>query len=319
MRYIFIVNPAAGKSNAAMALLPGLTSYAREQGLTYEVEATQYPGHGQQLSRKWAQTGEEVCLCACGGDGTLHEVVNGAYGFSNASVVCFPCGTGNDFIRAFGDQNEFLDPAVLGGGKELVIDLMQTKNGFSAGVCSAGIDAAVAYGISKYRRIPFCGGEMAYRLSLVENMCRHMGFPMTIWVDEERFDGEFLMVTIANGTTYGGGFCAAPLARVDDGELDVLLVKKISRPQVAAILPVYQKGKHFENGRITEKMGKVITYRRARSVRIASASFFYTTEDGECEKNGLFEVTAVPACLRMRLPAHLAERYLGNMQILQRA
>ena len=127
MEYILIVNPAAGKANAAMSLLPRLTRYCKEQGLAYTVEATQYPGHGQQISAKWAATGREVCLCACGGDGTLHEVINGAYGFSNATVACFPCGTGNDFVRTFGAVETFLDPRQLVEGEALHIDLIRTQ------------------------------------------------------------------------------------------------------------------------------------------------------------------------------------------------
>ena len=309
MEYILIVNPAAGKANAAMSLLPELTRYCKQQGLAYTVEATQYPGHGQEISARWAHTGRQVCLCACGGDGTLHEVINGAYGFPNASVACFPCGTGNDFVRTFGTTGSFLAPSQLDKGEELYIDLIRTHNGFSAGVCSAGIDASVAYGIPKYRRLPFCGGETAYRLSIVENLCRHIGTPMAIQVDEERFSGEFLMVTIANGTTYGGGFCAAPEALADDGLLDVLLVKKIGRAKIARVLPLYQKGKHMQGEKIIPQLQDIILYRRAKRVALSSHVPFVATEDGECEKNTGFEAAVEPAALRFRLPASLAAQY----------
>ena len=94
----------------------------------------------------------------------------------------------------------------------------------------------MAYGIPKYRRIPLCGGTMAYNISIVEHICRPIGCPMTVTVDEKKFVGTYLMVTVANGMTYGGGYKAAPRAKLDDGLLDVLLVKKISRLRIASVV-----------------------------------------------------------------------------------
>ena len=163
---------------------------------------------------------------------------------------CLPFGSGNDFLRTFGTKEEFLDlDAQLAGGP-VSIDLMQTSLGLSATICAAGLDAQVAYGIPKFRRIPLCGGEMAYVLSIVEQLCGHIGRRVEYTIDGETLDVDCLMCAICNGRTYGGGFCAAPEAQPDDGWLDVYIIRKVSRVTIAKLLGMYKSGKHFQNGQL---------------------------------------------------------------------
>ncbi len=86
---------------------------------------------------------------------------------------CLPYGSGNDFLRTYGTKEEFLDSTPSWQAGRSAIDLMQTSLGLSATICAAGLDAQVAYGIPKFRRIPLCGGEAAYVLSIVEQLCGH--------------------------------------------------------------------------------------------------------------------------------------------------
>ena len=134
--------------------------------------------------------------------------------------------SGNDFLRTYGTREEFNDlDAQLAGG-EVDIDLMQTDLGLSATICAAGLDAQVAYGIPQFRRIPFCGGEMAYALSIVKQLCGHIGRNVTFTIDGEELTVDCLMCAVCNGRTYGGGFCAAPEAQPDDRWLDVYISRK---------------------------------------------------------------------------------------------
>lgn len=127
------------------------------------------PGHSRQGSR--------CAFSRRAADGTFNEALTGAYGFAGTAVGCLPYGSGNDFLRTFGTREEFLDlDAQLAGGA-VPIDLMQTNLGLSATICAAGLDAQVAYGIPKFRRIPLCGGEVSYLLSIVEQLCGHIGPP----------------------------------------------------------------------------------------------------------------------------------------------
>lgn len=310
VKYVFIVNPIAGQQNALLSIIPGVTHFLKDRKIAYSIEPTEYAGHATELVQKHASTGEDLYIFACGGDGTLHEVVNGAYGFANVAVGCIPCGSGNDTIRSFGTEKDFLSSKAIETVKELTIDLMKTPDGVGMNICSAGIDAAVAHRAEKYRRIPFLGGGTAYRLSIAESLTRRIGHEMTIQVDDETFSGEFLMTTIANGIAYGGGFKAAPFARMNDGLLDVILIKKIGMLRIAKVLPMYQKGEHFDaDGNITPELQDIIIYRKAKHVHLQGPKPFVVNADGETYPNTDYEVALLPHAMRFLLPAALFTQY----------
>ena len=150
MRHVFIVNPVSGKADASGSLVPKIIQAAARQGVDYEILLTERPGHGVELAQQQAAAGEPVRLYACGGDGTLNEVLQGVYGCKNAQVACVPCGSGNDFVRNFGGSAPFLDLENLIQGEAVSMDLIETDQGLAAAICSAGLDAQVAYGIPKF-------------------------------------------------------------------------------------------------------------------------------------------------------------------------
>ena len=147
-----------------------------------------------ELAAEQAEAGEEVRLYACGGDGTFNEVLRGVRGRANAAVGCIPCGSGNDFVRNFGGREPFLDLERMMRGPAVNIDLIQTEKGIATTICSAGLDAQVAYGIPKFRRLPFCGGTMAYNLSIVQSICGPLGHHLRVQADDEVITGDFLML-----------------------------------------------------------------------------------------------------------------------------
>ena len=97
MQHIFIINPHAGKKDQTGRIYE-MADRLRQHGLTCQCLLTQRSGGAEEIARRLVSSGEEVRLYACGGDGTLNEVVNGAAGFDNAAVSCIPTGTGNDFL-----------------------------------------------------------------------------------------------------------------------------------------------------------------------------------------------------------------------------
>ncbi len=168
MKHVFIVNPVSGKADASLYLVPRLIDAAAGAGVDYAVELTQHAGHAAEIARQYGDDGEPVRLYACGGDGTLNEVFTGAYPYKNAEVASVPCGSGNDFVRNFGAAEDFLSLADNIAGTAVPVDLVAANGGVSAAICSVGLDSEVAYSIPKYRRLPLCGGQMAYNISIVE-------------------------------------------------------------------------------------------------------------------------------------------------------
>lgn len=305
MRHVFIVNPISGKADASGVLVPQIITAAKSLGVDYEILLTEYPGHAVELAAQRSETGEEVRLYACGGDGTFNEVIRGARGRANAAVGCIPCGSGNDFVRNFGGREPFLDLPRMMHGQVMEIDLIQTENGVATTICSAGLDAQVAYGIPKFRRLPFCGGTMAYNLSIVQSICGPLGHRLRVKADDEVITGEFLMLTICNGRAYGGGYIAAPEADMQDGLLDLVLIRKIGRLAVARVIGGYKKGEHIQNGQIAPAYRDIALFRRVRrvEVEVLDGRPIVVTEDGECRECMSLSAQVCPLDARILLPA----------------
>ncbi len=322
MHTLFLLNPAAGKTDCTRTLPQQIEAAAVRAGLAkteYTVQVTTHAGHARELAnaaaRQAQQAGEQLRIYTAGGDGTFNEALTGIYGFENAAVGCLPYGSGNDFLRTFGTKEEFLDlDAQLAGGP-VSIDLMQTSLGLSATICAAGLDAQVAYGIPKFRRIPFCGGEAAYALSIVEQLCGHIGRRVEYTIDSETFTVDCLMCAVCNGRTYGGGFCAAPEAQPDDGWMDVYIIRKVSRLTIAKLLGMYKSGKHFQNGRLVEAAEPYFIYRRAKQVTLRAADGrgpIVATADGECVPKEEIIVRVQPLAGRILLPKPALERFCAQ-------
>ena len=305
MRHVFIVNPVSGKADASGTLVPQIIEAAKSLGADYEILLTEYPGHGVELSAEQAETGEEVRLYACGGDGTFNEVIRGARGHANAAVGCIPCGSGNDFVRNFGGREPFLDLKRMMCGQAVNIDLIQTEKGIATTICSAGLDAQVAYGIPKFRRLPFCGGTMAYNLSIVQSICGPLGHHLRVKADDEIITGDFLMLAICNGKAYGGGYVAAPEADMQDGLLDLVLIRKIGRVALARVIGGYKKGAHIQNGQVAPPYQNIAMFRRVRrvEVEVLDGRPIVVTEDGECEERMGLSAQVCPLDARVLLPA----------------
>lgn len=318
MRYLFLLNPTAGKQDSSVQLIPALEAALKRAGIPaeqYEIHKTRFAGHARELASAAARSGQEVRIYTAGGDGTLNEALNGAYGWPNAAVGCLPYGSGNDFLRSFGTREEFrdLDAQLAGGAVD--IDLIQTPHGVSATICAAGLDAQVAYGIPRFRRLPLCGGEMAYLLSIVQQLCGRLGRRLEYDIDGEVFQADCLMCAVCNGRDYGGGFRAAPEARLDDGWLDVFIVRKVGRLTIARLLGQYKAGRHFRDGRLTAAMAPYFIYRRARRVALRPVDGrgpVIATTDGECGPNDALTAEIRPLAGHILLPKPAYERFVAE-------
>ena len=322
MRTLFLLNPTAGKADCTRMLPRQIDAAAARAGLAtgeYTIRITAHAGHARELAnaaaRQTRQAGEQLRIYTAGGDGTFNEALTGVYGFENAAVGCLPYGSGNDFLRTFGTKAEFLDlDAQLAGGL-VAIDLMQTSLGLSATICAAGLDAQVAYGIPKFRRIPLCGGEAAYALSIVEQLCGHIGRRVEYTIDGETLTVDCLMCAVCNGRTYGGGFCAAPEAQPDDGWLDVYIIRKVSRLTIAKLLGMYKNGGHFRNGQLVKAAEPYFIYRRAKQVSLRAVDGrgpIVATADGECVPKEQITVQVQPLAGRILLPKPAFERFAAQ-------
>ena len=307
MKHIFILNPAAGRDRQdTRAYLE--ERLAAHEGLQYEIYTTTERGDATRYvaERAEREPDEQLRFYACGGDGTANEVLHGVVGHANASMTCYPCGSGNDYIKYYGKKEDFLDLDSLIAGAETPVDIMRVGDRYSMNVMNFGFEAAVVETMEKVRRKPIVGGKNAYTTGIASALMKSMKTKCTVFVDGEQInDGTCLLGNVANGKYVGGAFCCAPNSRNDDGLLEVCVVRPISRFTFVKLINCYSEGTHIEDPRFAN----IISYRRGKSVRvIAEKSDFAYVLDGELLHSNDFTVEICPAAIRFAVPAHLAKK-----------
>ena len=275
MKHLFIVNPAAGKHDQTEEFTARIKAACEPWKLDYEIRVSSRKGNCTELAREAAQTGEALRIYACGGDGTLNEVVCGVVGYPNAAVTHFPGGSGNDFIRIFDDPAAFRDLDRLLDPDEAEFDLIRVGElGYALNICSVGIDARVADLQSRCKRLPLITGSGAYNLALVRGVLGGVQRRYRVELDGKELDGQQSLICIANGRFYGGGWMPVPDAMPDDGMLDVLIVKPVALVTLLRVIGTYKHGGYRE-------LPDFITHYRVRELRITSPNDRIVNADGE--------------------------------------
>lgn len=337
MKHIFIMNPAAGKGKAGKVFLPRIIETAKRMGIDYEIHRTMATFDAEHFVKGRCEAledrkGSEEILrfYACGGDGTLNEVVNGAFGHKNVEIAMIPSGTGNDFPRSFGGLKSFenIEQQILGEARPVdVIRYEATPpSPFSGSFSGAELDAlyesdpdpVVRYGINMFnigmdcnvadkvaeiKEFPLVPGPLAYGLGVGIILGKKEGVDLEICLDNgEVYEGHIMLVAIANGRYCGGGFKGVPRAQVDDGLIDVSIVGDINRRTVVTLLGKYRKGTHLED----PSTKSFITYRKCKSLTIRPCNIpnnaFKLCTDGEVSmvSETVFEI--IPGAIKFSVP-----------------
>lgn len=188
----------------------------------------QKQGHATEIAQKLCQTGEPLRFYACGGDGTVNEVANGIIGYDNAAMSVIPVGTGNDFLKNFGgDMDKFRDAENLWDGPQFPMDAIDVNGRVALTIACSGIDARVARDVHNFSESPILDGKSSYIVSLLVNfLFKGIGSHWTVELDGETMEDDFSLVSVCNGRYYGGGFMPVAEARMDDGVLNTLVVKR---------------------------------------------------------------------------------------------
>ena len=299
MRYIFIMNPKAGVGGTEEKIRQAISALPEKDSCS--IYTTQGPQDATRYVRQWCQDhpGEAVRFIACGGDGTINEVFNGAVGFENVSVTCYPCGSGNDFVKVFGAER-FMDIEKLIHAPVQKLDLIKAGDRYSVNVLNFGFDTTVAITINKERAKTGHGSKSAYTKGVITGLIKSMKNTCTVTVDGEVLnpDGKALLCTLANGQYVGGSFRCAPRADTGDGLIDVCLIKPISRIRFVQILDPYTNGRHLDDPRMQD----IVTYRRGKTIHVQAPDGFAYSLDGEIVYDNDFTVEVVPHALDLAVP-----------------
>ena len=297
MEHLFLINPQAGKYDHTQEISAAAHRLCRALGEPCRIEISNHKGHLTQLAKAAGEEGRSIRLYACGGDGTLHEVVAGAYGYDNLAVTCVPCGSGNDYIKQFAKPSYFFQMERFQSTQTRQVDLIEADGNLAVNVCSMGFDARIGTAIDAYRRVPGLSGHRAYYASALVNLIKGVARPCRVELEDgTRIDGSQSLVCVCNGSWYGGSFHPVPQASILDGILDILVVKAVSRLTVARVIGAYQKGLYAD-------YPQFISHFRAKSLRILTPKPEPVNLDGELLHSRDLHIQVLPKALRFFAPA----------------
>ena len=249
-----IVNPTAGRGKAGKSV-EHIKRILPTTGFDWNWKFTQSSGDGERLAKTAVEHGAKL-IVVVGGDGTLHEVVNGVIG-SDSTIGLIPFGTGNDFARSIGVYGSLeLACHAITHGDDIYADIGAVTGHGTGGVrhflviCGTGFDAATARTVNA--GVKFLSGPAAYVYGALVTLKNFEPFSLTLTLDgEEPIHTKAMFVSIANASTTGGGMLIAPGAQVDDGSLDVCLVRECSKLTLAYQLTQVFKGAHVRHPAVT--------------------------------------------------------------------
>jgi YegS/Rv2252/BmrU family lipid kinase len=311
MRHVFILNPAAGKKRSALSLLPEIENFFRKYPFEHTVHVTERSGEATLLAQRETEKGDPVRLYACGGDGTLQEVVSGMVDAPHAELACVPCGSANDFIRFMPEPERFRDIASQVMGTARKVDAIRCNDKLSLNLCSMGMDADVGARMVNYKHLPLVSGPMAYNLAIVRTFFSPLGQKLRVVMDTvngkvERI-GNYLFVLAANGQYYGGGYHGSPKSRPDDGLLDFVLVKKLSHLNVLRFLGKYKRGEHLDLSCCESFCGT--------SMEVHADTLAVVNADGECFKTTEVSFHLLSQAISFVFPCTDPEQMLKKCEI----
>lgn len=301
MKHYFIVNPAAGKGKYLTSLLTKIKFASEDLGIDYVVYHTRTTGDATRYVREVCTEHPDTDLrfYACGGDGTLNEVVSGVIGFPNAEVAVVPVGTGNDFVRNFTRPNNFLNLKNQILGEPIVIDLMKYNQKYAINEVNVGLDCEVVQKMEELKKNALIPGGLTYYAAVVSKFFGKFGTHLSISLDGAKpCDYDVTLIAIANGTSYGGGFKAAPLARLDDGLLDVCLVGSATKLDFIKAIGDYKNGTHVGAG----KNYPFVKYKKVRKVEIKTDNVTPVCADGEISPFRSLTIEVLPKAIKLSLP-----------------
>lgn len=294
---VLIINPTAGRGKAGRQV-PEIKRLLGGAAQDWQWQFTEKSGDATVLAHLAAAAGTRLVV-AVGGDGTLHEVMNGVLG-SGATVGLIPYGTGNDFARALGLYGS-LETAckALTSGVTKMVDVGVIDGTGTGGpshflvLAGTGYDARTAQTVNS--GIRFLSGPLAYVWGAVRTLARFKPFTLTLTLDDTPPRTlKAMFVSFANAETTGGGMKIAPGAVVDDGCLDVCLVAEVSKPTLLYNLTQIFSGKHLRC--------PAVSIHRARSLTVDADPPQPLLIDGEVLGTTPATVRVLPGALPFLVP-----------------
>lgn len=294
MKLLVIINPQA-RSGRARNLLPALRSVFESHDVNPEFTQTKKKGDATELAAN-VQPGEYDAVVAAGGDGTVFEVLNGIFSHPTDKRPCLgviPMGTGNAFAREFDLFPQNWKEAVkrICKGRSRPVDVGEILSGEDRFyfLNIAGLGFATGAGL-KARKLKFIGNT-AYTLGTLWETIGLRSYRLKIKLDGREVEQANVMVEVSNSRYTGTSFLIAPEALVDDGYLDVTLLRQLSRTRLLRLFPTIYSGRHVQ-------FDEIETY-RAKEIEIDGPAGMRLTVDGEFRGSTPARIRCLPKALML--------------------
>ncbi|GAA0136910.1 diacylglycerol kinase [Paenibacillus sp. YSY-4.3] len=270
-------------------MLPDVLDRLDLAGIETSCHATTGEGDATREAAEAVRRGYDIIIAA-GGDGTLNEVVNGMAGLENLPPLgIFPMGTTNDFARAMGIPKRWEDYCDLViENKTRPIDIGKVNGRHFINIAGGGSLTELTYEVPS--KLKTMIGQLAYYMKGIEKVASLSPTELIISAEGHGvLEGEFMLFLIANSNSVGGFEKLAPDARIDDGLLDVIAVRKCNLAEFIRLLTMALRGDHFSDPRVV--------YFKTKRMEVTSPGLVQLNLDGELggELPGVFEI----------LPSHL--------------
>jgi len=305
MKHIFIINPQAGQHDSTEEIRQQVDALRDEADC--EIYVTRCAGDATQYVRQRCQNGNEpLRFYACGGDGTINEVVSGVVGQPDAEMTSLPTGSGNDYVKYYGGASAFADLRQLLHGTAHAVDVMKITHGsdpsdirYGLNVCNFGFDAIVCKNIIQMRRTPIIGGRHAYTAGIVKALFGGRRTRCRIVVDGEvMYDNDILFCTLGNGRYVGGAYKCSPRSMNDDGLIEVCTIKPLTLLRFASMIGMYKNGTFIDNPTVQDK----VIYRQGRVIDVSGPKPFDFALDGEMLYDTHFHIEQIDKAVRFVTP-----------------
>ena len=285
--YHIITNPVAGKKTA-LKNLATVEKILKTNGVNYQVHTSKAVGDATNIAKTLTANGENE-LIVLGGDGTLHEVINGFKNFENVSLGILPLGTGNDFATAL---NLPLDPIkaldVILNGMPVYTDFMQMPGVRGLNVIGMGMDVEV---LKKYEKLKK-KTKFGYTKCLLKTLLKYDCVNFTTEINGDKKDYHSFIACVANGHCFGGGISICPMAKASDNYLDFVSVDKVNKFVIIKLLIKLMKKKIHTT--------KQYYHETVKTIKIIPEDKDYTINvDGELYENVPFEIEIVSDKLKI--------------------
>jgi diacylglycerol kinase (ATP) len=291
---VFLVNPASANGKTGKRW-PEIARAAHAAGLRGEAVFSEGAGQLGELAREAVDEGAKL-LVVVGGDGTVHEVVNGIAGREGIELALIPRGTGWDFARTHAIPKRLADAIrIARDGTAKSYDLgratYESGSAWFANIASVGMSGAVAAKANSTTKA--LGAKTSYLLALGVVFARWKNVHLRVRVDEDERDALMEDVIVAVGRYLAGGMMITPEAEPDDGLFDVLLIGDVTKAELVRVMPKIYRGTHLPHPK-----GEVL---RGRSVTIEADEPLPLQLDGEQPGTTPVRFELVPAAIRLRV------------------